>query len=491
MGVCASDRVCLPTMSAVRLVVVWAGRFRRGVDRKRRLRNEERMGLVKGRIWQGKILQAGVGLGLLCGGAMAVAQSSGVPDAPAPQTLPRLNTITPTAPAVNAPAPTVSKPVTPSDAVPGALPSAPAPSAQAQGDADGGPAPVSHAANIVTTVNFVEIPFTVKDSKGQLVPGLTYRDVQVYENGLKQSPKLFTVDPIPLSVAIVIDQSVTFDTMQKVNASLSALQASFTPFDEVSIFTYNNGVKQQTGFTGAQSTRLTYALERSKGPGREANMAMGGPLACTTCKNNLPVDPNTNGNNNAGVIMQTPEREYHTLNDAILTAAETVAKAGRGRRRVIYVISDGREYGSTAKTKEVVRFLQTNQIAVYGTLVGDSAIPGLGFLSRIHLPLQMRDDVLPHYADATGGQCDPEFRPRGIEDSFAKLAEQVRTQYTVGYYSHEPFIDGKFRSVEVRVMRPSLEVIAKKGYYPTAGPSGPAQPTNTAGSSTGTGSTQP
>ncbi len=432
------------------------------------------MQLGMGRIWR-----TTVGLGLVCAGAMAVAQTSNVPDAPTPQALPRLNTITPTAPAVNAPAP---QPVAskPADAVPAALPSMPAPSTQAQQDADSGPAPETHAANIVTTVNFVEIPFTVKDSKGSLVPGITYRDVQVYENGLRQQARLFTVDPIPLSVALVIDQSVTFDTMQKINASLSALQAAFTPYDEVSIFTYNNGVKQQTGFTGAQSYRLTTALDRSKGPGREPNMAMGGPLACTTCKNNLPVDPNTNGNNNAGVIMQTPEREFHTLNDAILTAAETVAKAGKGRRRVIYVISDGKEYGSTAKTKEVVRFLQTNQISVYGTLVGDSAISGLGWLSRVHLPLQMRDDVLPHYADATGGQCDPEFRPRGIQDSFAKLAEQVRTQYTIGYYSHEPFIDGKFRSVEVRVMRPNLEVIAKKGYYPTAQQSGPSRPTTTA-----------
>ncbi len=435
------------------------------------------------RLASNKVWGWALGVSCFCGGAAAGAQSSGVPDAPVPQTLPRLNTITPTAPAIpNAPTPNL--PAAPQPArdavndgvVPGTtLPSTPAPTQEAQDDADSGPPPVGSASKLNVQVNFVEIPFTVKDRKGVLVPGLTYRDVQVYENGLRQRMRLFTVDPIPLSVAIVIDQSVTFDTMQKINASLSALQASFTPYDEVSIFTYNNGVKEQTAFTGAQSQRVTYALERSKGAGREANMAMGGPLACTTCKNNLPVDPNTNGNNSAGVIMQTPEREYHTLNDAILTAATTVAKAGRGRRRVIYVISDGKEYGSTAKAKEVVRFLQTNQIAVYGTLVGDSALPGLGFLDRLHLPLQMRDDVLPYYADATGGQCDPEFRPRGIENSFAQLAEQVRTQYTVGYYSHEPFIDGKFRSVEVRVLRPSLDVIAKKGYYPTAQASGPSR----------------
>lgn len=415
------------------------------------------------------------GLGLLCTGLAAQAQTTPVPDAPTPQTLPRLNTITPTAPAINAPAPQpLGRPAP--GAVPGALPSTPTPTQEAQDDAAAGPPPASHEGAIQVRVNFVQVPFAVKDSKGQLVPGLTYRDVQVYENGLRQSPRLFTVDPQPLSVALVIDQSVTFDTMRKINASLDALQGAFTPYDEVAVFTYNNGVKRQTAFTGAQSFRLTAALDQSKGAGREPSMALGGPLSQTTVKNNLPVDPNTNGNNHAGVIIQTPEREYHALNDAILTAAQTVAKAGRGRRRVIYVISDGKEYGSQAKQKEVIRFLQTNQIAVYGTLVGDSALPGLGFLTRIHLPLQMRDDILPRYAEATGGQCDPEFRPLGIQNSFARLAEQVRTQYIIGYYSHDDFIDGKFRSIDVRVLRPSLEVIAEKGYWPNARSSMPSRP---------------
>ncbi len=447
------------------------------------------MRLASLRVWRWTM-----GASLLCVGAVASAQSSAVPDAPAPQTLPQLNSITPTAPAINAPAPSVTAPA--KQAPPSSLPSAPA--AQAQAADDQGPPPTDNVYKLgQVNVNLVDVPFTVKDSRGQLVPGLTYRDVQVYENGLRQHLAVFQVDPAPLSVALVIDQSVTFDTMQKINASLSALQGAFTPYDEVSIFTYNNGVKQQTGFTGAQSYRLTAALDRSKGPGREANLAMGGPLSQTTVKNNLPVDPNTNGNHSAGVILETPEREYHTLNDAILTAAETVGKAGRGRLRVIYVISDGKEYGSKAKQKEVTQFLQRNNIAVYGTLVGDSSIPGVGFLSRIHLPLQMRDDVLPHYAEATGGQCDPEFRPRGIQDSFAKLAEQVRTQYRVNYYSHEPFIDGKYRTLEVKVLRPNLEVIAKKGYYPMAQYTGPSRPTasaaspSTASPATGEGTPQP
>jgi hypothetical protein len=91
----------------------------------------------------------------------------------------------------------------------------------------------------------------------------------------------------------------------------------------------------------------------------------------------------------------------------------------------------------------------------------------MGFLDRIHLPLTMRDDALPRITTATGGQCDPEFRPRGIENSFADITRTVRTLYTVGYYTHLSPLDGRFRHVEVRVMRPNLTVVAPDGYYPT------------------------
>ena len=90
----------------------------------------------------------------------------------------------------------------------------------------------------------------------------------------------------------------------------------------------------------------------------------------------------------------TIPKEIHTLNDAILAAAKELSTRPKGRRRIIYVISDGKEYGSKATYKEVVRYLQTNKIAVYGTLVGDSARWGEGFVSRIHLPFTMYDNIL-------------------------------------------------------------------------------------------------
>ena len=310
----------------------------------------------------------------------------------------------------------------------------------------------------------------MKDSKNQLVPGLNWRDIRVFENGYRQHLELFTVDPFPLSVAFVIDQSVTFDIMTKINNALGALQGAFTPYDEVAIFTYNNGPKMETDFTAAQSARLGAVLERSKGKGRDpVYYDPTGPMGQTNTINGYNVDPNTSAQplRPLGITLQVP-KELHTLNDAILMAATATTKTGKGRRRIVYVISDGKEYGSKAKFKDVVKYLQQNQVTVYATVVGTSAVPGIGFLDKMHLPLMMRDNILPSYAGETGGQIDNEFRQKGIEQSFARITEEVRTQYTIGYNSHEPFIDGKYRSIEVRVLRPNLTVISKKGYFPTA-----------------------
>jgi VWFA-related protein len=403
-----------------------------------------------------------------------------IPDAPRPQALPA-DTITPgrgTTPESNGESSTSSTSSTSDDnAVPSKLPETVQQKAE-DGvqpdlpDTGQGPQYVIHA-----KVNFVEIPFTVKDNKGKPVWGLTWRDVRVYENNLRQQLAVFMVDPFPLSVALVIDQSLGFDNMAKVNNSLVALQGAFTPYDEVSVFTYNNGPRMVTDFTAGPSARLTQALDRSKTTGREMTYYSTGPLGQNISKNNGSesyIDPNTNSSHGGSILgIQNPPRDVHTLNDAILAAATSLAKTAPGRRRIIFVISDGKEYGSTAKFSQVVKYLNTNKIAVFGTLVGDSALPVTGFLDRMHLPLMMRDNILPAYAKQTGGNFDGEFRQKGIETSFAKITEEVRTQYTVGYYTHEPFIDGKYRSVEVKVLRPNLSVLAKLGYWPTAEDSRP------------------
>ena len=57
--------------------------------------------------------------------------------------------------------------------------------------------------------------------------------------------------------------------MAKVNAAMAALQDAFTPYDEVAVFTYNNGPQMRTDFTAGQSARLKFVLDQSRTTGRE------------------------------------------------------------------------------------------------------------------------------------------------------------------------------------------------------------------------------
>lgn len=417
-------------------------------------------------------------------GARALAQDppAAVPDAPAPHPAPPLSgadgVTGPITPGVgsNETPPSGSAPATAGSSSSSTTTAAPAPATPprpAQPDNFQTTAPEYDKSDVIVhlPVNFVEVPVTVKDPKGKLVPGLTWRDFKVFENGVRQNLQLFTADPAPLSMAFVVDQSVTSDVMSRVNDSLGALQGALTPYDEIAVFSYTHLVTEQSGFTGAQTARVPYILAQTKSAGAEELVPINsGPFdSCGIHENGQCVDPNLQAGKSAGSgYFMTIPKEVHPLNDAILAAAKELSSRPRERRRIIYVISDGKEAGSKATYKDVLHYLETNNITVFGTLVGDSARWGEGYLSKFHLPFTMYENRLAGYAFMTGGTLDSERGVNGIENSYHELAEEARVQYTLGYLSHEPVLDSKFRKVEVRVERPGLEVYAKDGYYPSA-----------------------
>jgi VWFA-related protein len=421
---------------------------------------------------------------LLCflPGPAARAQQQQVPDAPAPQPTKPLSDINgPITPGLGA-GDEQSTPSSTSDgATPQSAPSTEAPAASRE-PVQATPPEVLNAADtatrIVINTTYVQVPVTVKDSKGNLVAGLTWRDFKVYENNTREDIKIFNVDPYPLSIAFVVDQSLTSDVMEKVNNSLDAIQGALTPYDELSVFTYSNGAQNRSGgFTGAQSARTPFVLSMVKSSGTDEQVPTNiGPLAgCPIRVNGNCADPTIQPgfSTGSGTNPMTIPKEIHTLNDAILTAAKELSNRPKERRRIIYVISDGKEYGSKASLKEVIRFLQTNNITVYGTLVGSSATWGEGYLSRFHLPFTMYDNILYKYIAATGGQADSERNLNGIEKSYADIAKDARNQYVLVYASHESIYDSKYRKIDVRVDRPGLDVTAKQGYFPSAQMSAP------------------
>ncbi len=317
---------------------------------------------------------------------------------------------------------------------------------------------------IVANVNQVLVPVMVKDDSGRLVNGLLSRDFSVFEDGKKQTLNFFTTDPFALSAAVLFDTGMPDVAVQKVIQTFSGLEGAFSEFDEVSLYTYSTSVSRVTDF-GAVGRRLTAALDslkvvtgRNNGPPVVSGpMGPQGPIV-----NGVPID--------AGAPRTiNPPKESHVLNDAIVAAALELRKRDRARRKVIFIVSDGREYGSNASYSDTLKVLLSNGIQVYGVAVEGSAVPGYGSLQKLHVPFSGSrigySNILPRYANATGGEIFPGFSRDAIETTYARALGDARNQYTLGYLTHST-PSSTHREIDVHVARSGLTVTAKEGYYP-------------------------
>jgi VWFA-related protein len=304
------------------------------------------------------------------------------------------------------------------------------------------------------------VPVRVTDDSNARIDGLLPKDFSVYEDGKKQTMNFFTSDPVAISAAVIIDLGLPDVAIQRVNQTFPALESAFSPFDEVSLYTYSSAVSRQTSF-GSASKQLTATLDELKTVrGRNNGPAvMGGPLGPQgPTINNRPVDPNV-------PAVLTPPKESHVLNDAILRAALDLSKREKTRRKVIFIITDGREYRSNASYRDVLKVLLSQGIAVYAVAVESSAIPGYNKLERIRLPGFGYSDILPKYSSATAGEIFTDFSRTAIEASYARAMSEARNEYTIGYVTRAT-PSNAYRQVEVRVALPDVKVYARDGYYP-------------------------
>lgn len=323
---------------------------------------------------------------------------------------------------------------------------------------------------ITASVNLVLVPVSVKDSNGREVNGLLYKDFSVLENGQKQQLKFFTSDPFPLAVAVLFDLGMPDVGVKRVQETLPALQGAFSPYDEVAIYTYSSTVSQVADF-GSVGQRLTAVLNQVKTYNGANNgpPVTGGPLGPQgPIINGLPVD-------SPATPVITPPKESRVINDAILRAARDLSKRDRTRRKIIFVVSDGRERGSVASYADTRKVLLTQNIIVYAVGIDGAALPGYGKLQKMHLPgmglgkLGFEPigygNILSKYVGATGGgTVYAESARAGIEEAYSRAIGEARNQYTLGYTPKSGI--GGYRQIEVRVRRPDVKVYAKDGYYP-------------------------
>jgi VWFA-related protein len=270
--------------------------------------------------------------------------------------------------------------------------------------------------------DLVTLPVTVVDRQGALVSGLRREHFTVYDNGEQQTIQFFTSEDLPATIGLVIDSSGSMrGRREEVTAATAAFAAISHPLGEFFTVNFNEavwlGLPPDVPFTD-DMTKLRAALSAAPALGMTA------------------------------------------LYDAVDSALEHL-QHGRRDRKALIVVSDGGDNASSHTLNAVLAHARRANAVIYSVTLFDRD-------NR-----DARPQVLKTLARETGGHA---FTPRRAEDvtkSFAQIAREIRSGYTIGFVPADTSGAG-FRSLRVVVDAGDdrqLIVRTRAGYY--AGPSGP------------------
>jgi VWFA-related protein len=319
----------------------------------------------------------------------------------------------------------------------------------------------------------VVVPVSVTDSAGQPVLGLNAQDFRIAEEGKQQAiDHVGNAENVPLEIALLFDISASTDAMFKFEQETAAkfLQGVMRPEDRATVFTV----------------------------GERAHLIQ-------------PRD--TAEKSMASILSITPTKEQTAFYDSVRMAAEYLRKnSPEGRRKVLVIITDGEDTNSdgvlqaiwnaerkiadsvqgqqlreirvkardAAKVQEQIRVLKSLQDA---DTVFYSINPGGGSL-QLNKMSQFGQENLQKFANDTGGTAFlPNFlqidtkdqyanasnikkNAQTLEQIFQQLANELRAQYLVQYYSETKFPLNKYVKLDVGLQNSAgRKVRARQGYY--------------------------
>ena len=304
-------------------------------------------------------------------------------------------------------------------------------------------------ARIRATVELVVVPVTVKNAQGRLVGDIRLDEFRIFEDNVEQKVSLFSVEPFPLSAVVLLDDGLKLKAAEQVQATMRTIAGGFGALDEVAIARFDILFEPVSDFTSDpdkvfdQFKRIQ--LARSF-PGQA-----GGPMTSNPRVNTAqPPDLQGVRNQTTQVLSGTPNKN---LDDAIYSAGEMLRDRPREHRKIIFLISDGRNSrNNTYSFSDTVRLLLTSDISVFAINIGEGALAPIG-------------NVPAKYARATGGDVFYASSRADLERLYSLITEEARNQYTLGYVPQDTDRRAEYHAIEVRVRRSGLTLLAREGYY--------------------------
>src|SRR5580658_3048089 len=280
-------------------------------------------------------------------------------------------------------------------------------------------------ATFSSDVQVVNLLATVRNKNHEILRDLTKDDFQILENGRPQTIRYFTRESdLPLTIGILVDTS-----MSQVKVLDAERGASLRFLDEVLRENKDHVFIMQFDLTVQTRQPLT---------GSRRDLSQSLAYVDTPTRNQL------RSQYGGGTL----------LFDSVVNASHDIMTKQQGRKALI-VLSDGGENGSDATIAEAIEAAQRAETLIYTILFSDGsygANPG----------------IMQRLAKETGGGYFEVSKKLSIDQVFALIQEDLRSQYSIGFVSDHPTNIAEFRKIQLTLKKPGLVVQSRDRYW--AGP---------------------
>lgn len=271
-------------------------------------------------------------------------------------------------------------------------------------------------------VEVINLNVSVTDARGSYVTDLTKNEFSVFEDGVRQELSIFNHEDIPISLVLMVDTSASMDEkLPTARAAAIRFVGTLRPQDNAQVMQFNDRTTILQDFV-ADHAALEAAISRTEAAGPTA---------------------------------------LHNALYVALKELERQKTQGELRRRAIVLLSDGEDTASLVSDDQVLDLARKTENNIYAISLRPHRAPdrsSMKFSQAAHLLTALTQD--------TGGQV---FFPNSLSELdavYGRIAEELRSQYSLGYVSNNPRRDGKWRRIVVRTpTREDLQIRHKLGYF--------------------------
>jgi Ca-activated chloride channel family protein len=272
------------------------------------------------------------------------------------------------------------------------------------------------------TVEMVSLNVTVVDAQNRYVTDLDRSDIGVFEDGAKQEITYFNKTSLPIALSLLIDTSASMEQrMSTAQEAAVGFAKRLRSQDLAQVVDFDTRVEVLQDFTGDIAS-LETAI-RATQPGGSTSL------------------------HNAIYISLKELGKIRAKSDDDV------------RRRAIVLLSDGEDTSSLVSFEEVLDLAKRSETAIYaiGLQSRDGGGIGKGFREA--------EFVLRQLAQETGGRSFFPQRPEELADIYGVIADELSSQYTIGYAPSNQRRDGAWRRLNVQINRQGTAARTKRGYF--------------------------